>query len=137
MVPDVFQLLVKEKGVFTNVISPTARGGGRGEWVYCERAHPDGTIPRPRSFLPLVLPPQTKAKLRLVFECAPIALLVENAGGHSSGDGKCMSALDVTVTGIDQRTQVCFGSKLEVARFEKYMFGAEAATRFADVMSQV
>jgi hypothetical protein len=31
------------------------------------------------------------------------------------------------VTGIDQRTQVCFGSKNEVARFEKYMFGEERA----------
>jgi sedoheptulose-bisphosphatase len=102
MVPDVFQILVKEKGVFTNVISPT-----------------------------------TKAKLRLVFECAPLALLVENAGGHSSGDGQCVSALDVMVTGIDQRTQVCFGSKNEVARFEKYMYGAEKAVRFKDVLSLV
>lgn len=91
MVPDVFQILVKEKGVFTNVISPT-----------------------------------TKAKLRLVFECAPLALLIENAGGFSSGDGQCISALDVEVTGIDQRTQVCYGSKMEVARFEKYMYGTKA-----------
>ena len=102
MVPDVFQILVKEKGVFTNVTSPT-----------------------------------TKAKLRLVFECAPLALLVENAGGYSSGDGQCISALDVPVTGIDQRTQVCFGSKNEVARFEKYMYGAEKAKRFADVLASV
>jgi sedoheptulose-bisphosphatase len=41
MVPDVFQLLVKEKGVFTNVSSPS-----------------------------------TKAKLRLLFEVAPLGLLV-------------------------------------------------------------
>ena len=41
MVPDVFQILVKEKGVFTNVTSPT-----------------------------------TKAKLRILFEVAPLALLV-------------------------------------------------------------
>lgn len=102
MVPDVFQILVKEKGVFTNVISPT-----------------------------------TKAKLRLVFECAPIALLVENAGGWSSGDGAPGSALDVMVTGIDQRTQVCFGSKHEVARFEKYMYGPDKAVRFKDLMSSV
>jgi len=102
MVPDVFQILVKEKGIFTNVISPS-----------------------------------TKAKLRLVFECAPIALLVENAGGYSSGDGQCKSALDIPVTGIDQRTQVAFGSKLEVARFEKTMYGAEKATRFKDVLDKV
>jgi Fructose-1-6-bisphosphatase, C-terminal domain len=41
MVPDVFQILVKEKGVFTNVTSPT-----------------------------------TKAKLRILFEVAPLGLLV-------------------------------------------------------------
>ena len=41
MVPDVFQIIVKEKGVFTNVTSPS-----------------------------------TKAKLRILFEVAPLALLV-------------------------------------------------------------
>lgn len=41
MVPDVFQIIVKEKGVFTNVISPS-----------------------------------TKAKLRILFEVAPLSLLV-------------------------------------------------------------
>jgi len=101
MVPDVFQILVKEKGIFTNVTSPT-----------------------------------TKAKLRLVFEVAPLALLVEYAGGFSSGDGQCKSALDIPVTGIDQRTQVAYGSKLEVARFEKYMY-PELTTRFKDVQDKV
>lgn len=46
MVPDVYHMLIKSKGVFSNVSSPTA-----------------------------------KAKLRLLYECAPIALLVEAAGG--------------------------------------------------------
>ena len=41
MVPDVFQIIVKEKGVFTNVTSPS-----------------------------------TKAKLRILFEVAPLSLLV-------------------------------------------------------------
>lgn len=43
-VPDVFQIIVKEKGVFTNVTSPT-----------------------------------TKAKLRVLFEVAPLALLVRHS----------------------------------------------------------
>lgn len=43
MVPDVFQIIVKEKGVFTNVTSPS-----------------------------------TKAKLRILFEVAPLALLVKS-----------------------------------------------------------
>lgn len=46
MVPDVYHMLIKSKGVFSNVSSPTA-----------------------------------KAKLRLLYECAPIALLIEAAGG--------------------------------------------------------
>lgn len=53
-----------------------------------------------------VTSPSTKAKLRLLFEVAPLGLLVEKAGGESSCDGKCVSALDVEVTEIDQRTQV-------------------------------
>lgn len=96
MVPDVFQIIVKEKGVFTNVISPT-----------------------------------TKAKLRLLFEVAPLALLVEKAGGASSGNGENKSALDINVDIHDQRTTVCYGSVGEVKRFEEYMHGHSA--RFADV----
>lgn len=96
MVPDVFQIIVKEKGVFTNVTSPSS-----------------------------------KAKLRVLFEVAPLALLVENAGGASSGDGKCISALDIPITMYDQRTQICYGSKGEVKRFEEYMYGS--SPRFAEV----
>lgn len=58
MVPDVFQIIVKEKGVFTNVTSPS-----------------------------------TKAKLRILFEVAPLGLLVSQGYesllaliGHLSGD---------------------------------------------------
>jgi len=80
------QIIVKEKGIFTNVISPT-----------------------------------TKAKLRLLFEVAPLGLLIENAGGHSS-DGK-QSVLDKVVTNTDDRTQVAYGSKNEIIRFEETLYG--------------
>jgi len=70
MVPDVFQIIVKEKGVFTNITSPSS-----------------------------------KAKLRILFEAAPIGLLIENAGGASSMEGK--SILDIPIDAYDQRTQVC------------------------------
>jgi len=86
MVPDVNQIIVKEKGIFTNVTSPT-----------------------------------TKAKLRLLFEVAPLGLLIENAGGHSS-DGK-QSVLDKVVTNTDDRTQVAYGSKNEIIRFEETLYG--------------
>jgi sedoheptulose-bisphosphatase len=96
MVPDVFQIIVKEKGVFTNVTSPS-----------------------------------TKAKLRILFEVAPLALLVENAGGASSCDGKCVSGLDVPIKAYDQRTEICYGSVGEVRRFEEYLYGN--SPRFSEV----
>ncbi len=80
------QILVKEKGIFTNVTSPT-----------------------------------TKAKLRLLFEVAPLGLLIENAGGYSS-DGK-QSVLDKVVINTDDRTQVAYGSKNEIIRFEETLYG--------------
>jgi hypothetical protein len=45
------------------------------------------------------------------------------AGGASSGDGLCKSALDIDINAYDQRTQVCFGSIGEVRRFEEYLYG--------------
>lgn len=87
MVPDVNQIIVKEKGIFTNVSSPS-----------------------------------TKAKLRLLFEVAPLGLLVEQAGGFSS-DGK-RSVLDIVIEGTDDRTQVAYGSKKEIIRFEETLYGS-------------
>ncbi|CAN6553825.1 unnamed protein product [Malus baccata var. baccata] len=92
MVPDVNQIIVKEKGIFTNVISPT-----------------------------------TKAKLRLLFEVAPLGLLVENAGGFSS-DGH-QSVLDKIVVNLDDRTQVAYGSKNEIIRFEETLYGSSRLKR--------
>ena len=87
MVPDVNQIIVKEKGIFTNVTSPTA-----------------------------------KAKLRLLFEVAPLGLLIENAGGYSSDGYK--SVLDKVIESIDDRTQVAYGSKNEIIRFEETLYGS-------------
>lgn len=69
--------------------------------------------------------PSAKAKLRLLYECAPIALLVEAAGGMScacSSEARddvilASSVLDVPITFLDRRIGVCFGSKREVERF--------------------
>jgi len=99
MVPDVFQILVKEKGVFTNVSSPSS-----------------------------------KAKLRILFEVAPLGLLIENAGGASSVDGKAISALDLPITAYDQRTEIAYGSFDEIRRFEEYMYGS--SPRFSPLESQ-
>lgn len=56
---------------------------------------------------------------------------VEKAGGYSSCDGLCVSGLDVNIEKHDQRTQICYGSKAEVQRFEEYMYGN--SPRFAEV----
>ncbi|KAG1337762.1 sedoheptulose-1,7-bisphosphatase, chloroplastic [Cocos nucifera] len=87
MVPDVNQIIVKEKGIFTNVSSPTS-----------------------------------KAKLRLLFECAPLGFLMEKAGGYSSDGTK--SILDKVINNLDDRTQVAYGSKNEIIRFEETLYGS-------------
>ncbi|KAK8515057.1 hypothetical protein V6N13_122004 [Hibiscus sabdariffa] len=87
MVPDVNQIIVKEKGIFTNVTSPSA-----------------------------------KAKLRLLFEVAPLGFLIEKAGGYSS-DGQ-QSVLDKVIMNLDERTQVAYGSKNEIIRFEETLYGS-------------
>lgn len=81
------QIIVKEKGIFTNVTSPTA-----------------------------------KAKLRLLFEVAPLGFLIEKAGGYSS-DGT-QSVLDKVIVNLDDRTQVAYGSKNEIIRFEETLYGS-------------
>lgn len=87
MVPDVYHMLIKSEGIFSNVSSDKAR-----------------------------------AKLRLVYEVAPIGLIVECAGGsttHESYDG---SVLDVVIRDLDQRLGVCFGGLDEVETFKKFMW---------------
>lgn len=73
--------------------------------------------------------PGAKAKLRLLFEALPIALIIEAAGGLScvcpSEAGETMdpvSLLDVDVSDMDKRVGVCFGSRDEVERFRAHIF---------------
>jgi len=84
MVPDIHQILVKGKGIFSYPGSESC-----------------------------------PAKLRLIYECAPLAYVVEKAGGASSDLEK--SVLDIKVSDYDQRTVVCVGSKEEVDRFNKFL----------------
>lgn len=61
--------------------------------------------------------PSAKAKLRLLYEVAPIGYVMEKAGAKSSdGSG---SVLDIKVENTEDRSQVCYGSAGEVARFEQ------------------
>lgn len=59
-------------------------------------------------------------KLRLLFECAPMALLMEQAYGAAS-DGQ-IRILEKRVDSIDQRTPIFIGSSEEVQRCQRYLF---------------
>lgn len=57
-----------------------------------------------------------QGKLRLLFECSPMALLMEQAGGKAS-DGKAR-ILSKEITQLHQRTPIFIGSKKEVGKVE-------------------
>lgn len=86
MVPDVAQILLKGKGIFS--------------YPSCEK-YPSG-------------------KLRILFECAPMAFLMEKAGGEAS-DGQ-IRILDKEIENVHQRTPIFIGSKGEVDRCKKHLF---------------
>lgn len=87
MVPDVYHIFTKSKGVFSNVSSEKA-----------------------------------KAKLRLLYEVAPMGLIVECAGGLTTHESYDASVLDEKIDHLDKRLGVCFGSSDEVANYKKFMF---------------
>lgn len=63
-------------------------------------------------------PQYAQGRLRLVYECAPIAWLIEAAGGAAT-DG-CDRILDQVPTSLHQRTPFVFGSRDKVARVATY-----------------
>jgi fructose-1,6-bisphosphatase I len=58
-------------------------------------------------------------KLRLLYECAPIALLIEEAGGRATNGKKRI--LDLEIKELDQRTPIFVGSENEVKKVEKML----------------
>jgi fructose-1,6-bisphosphatase I len=85
MVPDINQILIKGKGVFT---------------YPGYEAAPEG-------------------KLRVLYECAPMALLMERAGGLATDGNRRI--LEIEVGSLDQRTPVLMGSIKEVQKAEEYL----------------
>ena len=63
------------------------------------------------------------AKLRVAFEVAPFAMLVEKAGGKTSDGITGQSCLDIKIDAVDQRTAACLGSASEVDRFNSMVLG--------------
>ncbi|GAB2300652.1 Fructose-1,6-bisphosphatase 1, chloroplastic [Dionaea muscipula] len=58
-------------------------------------------------------------KLRLLYECAPMSFIVEQAGGKGSDGHKRI--LDIEPTEIHQRVPLYIGSLEEVEKLEKYL----------------
>lgn len=58
-------------------------------------------------------------KLRLLYECFPMAMIVERAGGRAT-DGKGNRILDIQPSNIHQRTPIVLGSKHDVEDFESF-----------------
>jgi len=58
-------------------------------------------------------------KLRLVYECNPIAMIMEQAGGKASNGFKRI--LDIDVTEIHQRESIFTGSRLMVDQLEAFL----------------
>jgi len=66
---------------------------------------------------------KARAKLRLLYEVAPIGLLIECAGGATTHESYDSSVLDVRIDNIDKKLGACFGSAEEVAKYKEFMFG--------------
>lgn len=60
-----------------------------------------------------------RGKLRLLYECAPLALICEQAGGYAS-DGR-QSILDIQPTELHQRSPLFIGSRDDVQRAEEML----------------
>ena len=65
---------------------------------------------------------KAKAKLRLLYECAPIALIIEEAGGSTVHEETKTSVLDVTIDHLDRRCGLCLGSSKEVDKFKRIVW---------------
>ncbi len=65
-------------------------------------------------------------RLRLMYEAAPIAMLVEQAGGRATTGRRRL--LDVAPESLHQRVPVILGSRAEVERIERYHAEHEAGT---------
>jgi fructose-1,6-bisphosphatase I len=63
--------------------------------------------------------PKVTPKLRVLYECLPIAFLCEKAGGLSS-NGE-ISLLDIKITSFTQKVDIIMGSKEEVERVNRFL----------------
>ena len=64
---------------------------------------------------------ETKGKLRLLYECIPMAYVVEQAGGNAT-DGKGR-ILDVQPVELHERSAIFIGSKNLVDKAQEFLKG--------------
>lgn len=69
------------------------------------------------------MPSAPQGKLRVLYECGPMAYLVEQAGGASSTGASegAQSILDVKITGLTQRSPIFLGTPEEVKRVTSFL----------------
>ncbi len=60
-----------------------------------------------------------QGKLRLLYECAPLAFVVEKAGGAATTGER--DVLDVVPSSLHERVPIAIGSKTEVALYERFL----------------
>ncbi|MBU1992470.1 MAG: class 1 fructose-bisphosphatase [Patescibacteria group bacterium] len=65
-------------------------------------------------------PDAPNGKLRLLFECAPMSLLMEQAGGKST-DSRGKRILEIEIRELSQRTPIFIGATEEVDIAEKFI----------------
>ena len=75
-----------------------------------------------------------KGRLRLLYETAPIAFVIEQAGGTATDGQKRI--LDVVATNIHERSPLVFGSTEEVSCVEKYYEGRQPAAGRSPLFGQ-
>jgi len=64
-----------------------------------------------------------KGKLRLLYECAPLAMIAEQAGGGATTGRKKVS--DIQPESVHQRVPFAIGSRYEIEKYEEAHLGAE------------
>jgi fructose-1,6-bisphosphatase I len=67
-------------------------------------------------------PAKPSGKLRLLYEAAPLAYIVEHAGGRAiTGDGR--DILDIQPEELHQRVPLIIGSKQDIDEAEAFLAG--------------
>lgn len=72
-------------------------------------------------------PSHKDGKLRLLYECAPMAYVMERAGGAASTGRKRI--LDIKAESIHQRVPLVIGSKEDVALYDSFLAKSAAAAK--------